>query len=1222
MLFAVVLTAGLVPYTGYADVTSNSIPPNSDDTQSAQGSERNESISTSDSEVELSNDENDEGSASTSQSTSSSSVLSNKEEDDGVASSSDQSSSAFQRNNSSIDYSEGKLAVWAAGIDGADVREVYPPDGLKASTFSSRAAAKLTPMSFTEELLYFCKYESSQNYDQGLSSGDNYHAMGYFQFDNRYGLGDFLKAVYEYSPQTYSSLKVIGDRYNWSVSGETRENGAFTQLGNDLNTAWHVAYAANPSEFSELQNGWAYEDSYNGPTGARKNLAAMGVNIDGRQDCVKGLVWGMTNLFGGGGGTSYINNGQYYGANYFFKNSGINDSMSDTEFVTVLCNYVIDNVAKRYPNQTQYHKGWQNRYKSELKDCLSYIAANTVEPPSNVTAEPAGDGEILLKWDAVKEAEAYAVAEYVDGGYRTYTTALKDTSYTVSNLSNGKPHSFLVQARVGGKWSAVSKDLHVTATPEGATKPQVTATAGNGSVTLTWEKVSGATKYAIASRNEDGSYKTYSLSCDVTTYTINGLSNGRSYDFLVQAWTGSWSNFDSSDLVSAVPMDATSPSNVTAEPAGDGEILLKWDAVKEAEAYAVAEYVDGGYRTYTTALKDTSYTVSNLSNGKPHSFLVQARVGGKWSAVSKDLHVTATPEGATKPQVTATAGNGSVTLTWEKVSGATKYAIAREGSTVAVTTDETSFTASGLKNGTKYGFRVRALIDGEWSNVSDDVAWATPRSDTAPHVVASQTGQTSVQLIWDAVKGAQKYAIAVKTTSGYKTYTLNCTDTSYEVKDLSIGSSYSFLVQAYVNGSWSSFSNADLTRIALKDSTAPTAKVAVYGKDSVTLSWDEVSGATKYAIAEYLNGSYKTFTLDCRDTSYTMSNVGVNTKHRYLVQAYVNGSWSKFSEDNLVEAMIVSSTSPQPKAEATGDGEITLSWSAVQGATKYAVAEYAGGRFETYTTQCRDLAYKVDDLGNGYEHKFLVQAYVNGSWSSYSLDLLVSATPHGTVSPKAKAEPGDLSAKVSWTRVPGATKYAVAALNGDGSFTTYTYSAMGTSYTVDGLVSGRAYNFVVQAYVNGTWSPFSSIDYARVVPTGVNIPEGQRLMTGIANSGGFSSATPYLILVDTSRKEVGVFTGGRGNWRASKFWDCVTGASSTPTIKGVFQTTGYKKTNLSTDSRARWCTQIYGGYFFHSILASESELGGSLSHGCVRLKVANAKWLYDNLPSRTKVYIY
>mgnify|MGYP000284926519 FL=1 len=123
-------------------------------------------------------------------------------------------------------------------------------------------SSSLQPMSLSGEILYFCKWESNQNYDQGLSAGDGYHAMGFFQFDNRYGLGDFLKAVYNYNPTKYSCLKVIGTRYGWNVSGTTFSGGRFTQLGNDLNAAWHAAYKADPTEFSNLQNAWAYQEYY------------------------------------------------------------------------------------------------------------------------------------------------------------------------------------------------------------------------------------------------------------------------------------------------------------------------------------------------------------------------------------------------------------------------------------------------------------------------------------------------------------------------------------------------------------------------------------------------------------------------------------------------------------------------------------------------------------------------------------------------------------------------------------------------------------------------------------------------------------------------------------------------------------------------------------------------------------------------------------------------
>lgn len=121
---------------------------------------------------------------------------------------------------------------------------------------------------------------------------------------------------------------------------------------------------------------------------------------------------------------------------------------------------------------------------------------------------------------------------------------------------------------------------------------------------------------------------------------------------------------------------------------------------------------------------------------------------------------------------------------------------------------------------------------------------------------------------------------------------------------------------------------------------------------------------------------------------------------------------------------------------------------------------------------------------------------------------------------------------------------------------------------------------------------------------------------------GYSSSASTLILVDTVGNRIAIYSGQEGAWSPLIEARCVSGAPATPTIKGSYSTTGFTRTSLGTDSRARWCTQISGGYFFHTILASESELGNNLSHGCIRLSVGNAQWIYNNVHKGTRVIIW
>lgn len=235
--------------------------------------------------------------------------------------------------------------------------------------------ATVNPVSLSSELMYFAQFESG-NYDQGFSAGDGYHAMGCYQFDNRYTLQDFLIACYNYDPDTYSMLAWLKDPSVDVASAAIydTEAKALTEIGQRLEDSWHAAYAADPEGFSRLQDGWYYQ-SYMEP--AIEYLNARGLNMDDRRDCVKGLASGVMSLFGSGGWRQFVG-GTFNGVTY--KGAGLTGDMTDREFVTALCNYIVDHVAEFYPGQPQYHEGWQNRYRSELEVCLSYIGEDVESP--------------------------------------------------------------------------------------------------------------------------------------------------------------------------------------------------------------------------------------------------------------------------------------------------------------------------------------------------------------------------------------------------------------------------------------------------------------------------------------------------------------------------------------------------------------------------------------------------------------------------------------------------------------------------------------------------------------------------------------------------------------------------------------------------------------------------------------------------------------------------
>lgn len=242
-----------------------------------------------------------------------------------------------------------------------------------------RSVQDVSFVNVTPEMKYFTKYESHGNYNQGFSYGDGYNALGYYQFDRRWSLIPFMRRAYNYNPEKYSMLKDAIDRGSEisNAGNAMSENGQLTDLGRIAQEAFQGAYNTDPAEFSALQDAYAYNSYYAVTETWLKS--ALGIDISGRADCVKGMVWSITNMCGTGG------------CRDFFRWANLSNSMTDREFVTALSNSVVNNVATKYASQPQYHEGWKNRYRNELKDCLVYIAedeAAAATPVEPVQPEP------------------------------------------------------------------------------------------------------------------------------------------------------------------------------------------------------------------------------------------------------------------------------------------------------------------------------------------------------------------------------------------------------------------------------------------------------------------------------------------------------------------------------------------------------------------------------------------------------------------------------------------------------------------------------------------------------------------------------------------------------------------------------------------------------------------------------------------------------------------
>ncbi|MBR5560717.1 MAG: peptidoglycan-binding protein [Clostridia bacterium] len=132
--------------------------------------------------------------------------------------------------------------------------------------------------------------------------------------------------------------------------------------------------------------------------------------------------------------------------------------------------------------------------------------------------------------------------------------------------------------------------------------------------------------------------------------------------------------------------------------------------------------------------------------------------------------------------------------------------------------------------------------------------------------------------------------------------------------------------------------------------------------------------------------------------------------------------------------------------------------------------------------------------------------------------------------------------------------------------------------------------------------------------------------------------TKYTLMVDVANQITRAYTYDENGEYTILVREmiCSTGTSKNPTPLGTTimpskrARWGYFPT---WDSHAQYLTRIDAANAFHSVLYTEADertlavksfedLGSPASHGCVRLYVSDAKWIYDNCKAGTIITVY
>ena len=281
------------------------------------------------------------------------------------------------------------------------------------------------------------------------------------------------------------------------------------------------------------------------------------------------------------------------------------------------------------------------------------------------------------------------------------------------------------------------------------------------------------------------------------------------------------------------------------------------------------------------------------------------------------------------------------------------------------------------------------------------VAAAKSRTPTAPSNLVGVGGAQQASLSWSG---------SGRSVSGYRVYrngtkVAQTSSTSYSDMGLTDGSSYTYYVVAYVNGSVSAASNSvSVTPVDTTPPSAPPNLAATAGDQQVSLSWgastDNVAVAGYYV---YRNGTKVTQTTSA---SYTNTGLTDGTSYSYYVVAY-DAAGNLSAASNSVSVTPVDTTPPSapPNLAATaGDQQVSLSWGA--STDNVAVAGYYVYRNGTKVTQTTSASYTNTGLTDGTSYSYYVVAYdAAGNLSAASNSVSVTPIAGSTSDPSGQAVP-------------------------------------------------------------------------------------------------------------------------------------------------------------------------------------------------------------------------
>jgi fibronectin type 3 domain-containing protein len=534
------------------------------------------------------------------------------------------------------------------------------------------------------------------------------------------------------------------------------------------------------------------------------------------------------------------------------------------------------------------------------------------------------------------------------------------------------------------------------------------------------------------------------------------------------------------------------PTGLTAT-AGVQQVTLIWNASTGASSYHVKRSLTSGSEVTVATVSSPTTTFTDtgpgIVNGTLYFYVVSALNSAGESANSVEVSTRPNIPPAPPTGLAAAPGTTQISLTWNaniesNLAGYNIYRSTSSGGPFTVRLNSslvvtTSYTDTGLTDGTTYFYVVRAVNNSNQESGNSNQASETPNPPPpAPTGLVATAGNAQISLQWNADPTATAYNVYRGSSPGgpYDTVVANgVIGTAYVDATVTNGTTYYYVVRA-LNGTEQSFTSKEASATPHGPPPAPTNLTAVPSNTKVTLTWSASPGATSYTVkmATTSTGPY-TVVASVTGTSYVALNLNDGTPYFFVVTSSgPNGESTASGQASATPAVPQAPPKPTNVTATPGPGRINLSWTATSNTTGYTVKRSlaAGGPFTAISTDQFPTTYEDIDVTAGTTYYYVIVALndtVEGPPSA-----VVSATPDppGPPAPQGLIAARSLiigsltigKVQLSWTGNGDAWAYNVKRWNPqDGTFTNLTVRTPLTTYTDRNLALGQTYHYQVTA---------------------------------------------------------------------------------------------------------------------------------------------------------------